>query len=105
VGAFFCYLAPSIGSPLRLERQLDANQVAINNRCEIIADGCYTAGLKASLCYAFLASALHSPETGLMGFIRTGLPLNAGPSIIPRPAADPVAQGCACISTICYWVG
>jgi hypothetical protein len=44
VGAFFCHLAPSIGSPLRLERQLDANQVAINNRREIIADDCYTLG-------------------------------------------------------------
>ena len=61
VGAFFCNLAPSIGSPLRLERQLDANKVAINNRHETIADGCYTAGVKASLCCAFLVVELHSP--------------------------------------------
>jgi hypothetical protein len=39
--------------PPRLERQLDAYQVAINNRREIIADGRYTAGVKASLYYAF----------------------------------------------------
>jgi hypothetical protein len=61
-GCVFLQPRASIGSPLRVERQLNANLVAINNRREIIADGCHTAGVKALLCYAFLAVELHPPR-------------------------------------------